>query len=382
MKYLLISDAASMHIYNFVKNSLMGRGYDIYILRHSIRPIPEQYARFYDENHITVLNAGNETEGNSRLYTIKRFIRKYKHIQSLGHIDICHIHYLHRASLLLLKLFHRRIDKVILSYWGDDILIPSPKEIKMQKESFQYADKITVTVEHSRKVFLERFGNQYNDKLCFGRLTSGAFPAIKEYAAATTKKECRDKMKIPDDKICIVCGYNADPSQHQDKCLEEIAKLSDALKRKIHVLVPIQYDRINMEYIDSVKKAATSSGCSFEILEEYVPFERNATMCLATDIYLNVRDSDAFSNAMKEQIYSGSLMIQGKWLVYEELDEIGASVIKIDNIEQLHEVLNDVVENWKITDSIELFEPLYDIFSISAVRKGWDLIFEELDGEE
>ena len=51
-KYLIISDAASAHVYNFIKHSLLDRGFEIYILRHSIQDIPEQYLNFYNENNI------------------------------------------------------------------------------------------------------------------------------------------------------------------------------------------------------------------------------------------------------------------------------------------------------------------------------------------
>ncbi|MCH5191176.1 MAG: hypothetical protein J1F23_03335 [Oscillospiraceae bacterium] len=378
MKYLIISDAASMHVYNFIKNMLLGRGYEIYVLRHSIRKIPEQYEKFYKENNITVFSPGTEDEGRSKIDTAKRFLRKIHFMRRLGKIDICHIHYLHRSSCLLCRLFKRNIDKLILSYWGTDILKPTDKEIKAQEKCFQYADKITVTVAHSKKVFVERYGTKYNDKLCFGRITSGSIPAIKAYAETVTKQQCRESMKIPERKICIVCGYSADPSQHQDICLEEIAMLPMEYKAKIHILIPVQYDRISLAYIENVKKQAANCGCTYDVLEEYVPFERNATMCLATDIFLQLRDSDAFSNAMKEQVYSGSFMIQGSWLIYEELDQCGAPVVKIDHLNELHETLSEILKSYSASDEIRLFEPLYNIFSMDKVRGEWDELLASL----
>lgn len=372
MKYLIISDAASVHVYNFIKNTLMGRGYEIYVLRHSVRQIPERYERFYQENNITVFSPGKAGEGKNRLDTVKRFLRKVRFMRALGEIDVCHIHYLHQSSCLLYRLFHKHIKNLILSYWGTDILRPSKREIAVQKKCFPYADKITVTVEHSKKVFIERFGTAYNDKLCFGRFAAGSMPAIKDFSQTVTKAQCREEMHIPQGKRCIVCGYSADPSQHQDICLQEISRLPEALKQEIHVLIPVQYDRISQDYIARVKQCAEDCGCSYEVLEEYVPFERNATMCLATDIYLQVRDSDAFSNAMKEQIYSGSFMIQGAWLIYEELEQIGAPLLKINSLDELHTALEQTLKDHPMKSEIELFEPIYDIFSVQAVRAVWD----------
>ncbi len=379
MKYLIISDGASPHIYNFIKNILNGRGYEIYILRHSLMPIPKQYLEYYKENNITVFTSGTENEKRSYFSTLKRFWKKCCFLMKLGKVDVCHIHYLHRQSLLLYRLFRKKFGYLILSYWGTDIINPSPKEIIAQKKCFPYANKITVTVEHSRKVFQKRFGHQYDDKLCFGRFAGGAIQAIKEFSNNVTKKQCRENFSIPSEKLCVVCGYNANPAQHQDIILKEVSKLPANIKEKIHLIVPLQYSRINLEYIATVKDLARNCGCSYEILEEYVSFERNAMMCLATDIYLNLRDTDAFSNAMKEQIYSGSHMIQGEWLVYDELDQSNAPVTKIKNIEDLHVTLTQLLCKIKFSNEIKLFEPFYNLFSIQSVRSSWDKIFNEIN---
>ena len=378
VKYLIISDGASPHIYNYIKNMLSGRGYDIYILRHSLMPIPKQYQEYYQKNNVKIFTADEEGGKRSFWSTLKRFWRKCRFLYQLGKIDICHIHYLHRSSLLLYRLFRHNFNKLILSYWGTDILRPSMRDIKAQKKVFPYANKITVTVEHSRQVFWQRFGHQYDGKLCFGRFAGGAIQAIREFSKGVTKRQCRKAFGIPDGKLCVVCGYNADPSQHQDVIMREMAMLPDGVKSRIHLLIPLQYGRIDEDYISRVKDNARQCGCSYEILEEYVPFERNAMMCLATDIYLNLRDSDAFSNAMKEQIYSGTHMIQGEWLVYEELDQCNAPVTKIKTLDDLHLAMEQLVASFQYSDEIHLFEPIYDIFSIAAVRKNWDEILADL----
>lgn len=377
-KYLIISDAASAHVYNFIKHSLLDRGFEIYILRHSIQDIPEQYLKFYNENNITVFSPGRKSDKKGKLATVKRFIRKCFYLLHLGKVDVCHIHYVHKSSCLLYRIFKRNFKKLILSFWGDDILIPTEKDIEAQKKCFAYADVITFTVEKSKNVFLERFNGEYLDKLAIGRLTSGGIEGIRNFADKKTIKECREAFDIPDGKLCVVCGYNADPSQHQEVICNEISLMSKSAKNRVHLIIPLQYGRISEKYIEDVKAAAQNSGCSYEFLEEYVPFERNSVMCLATDIYLNLRDSDAFSNAMKEQMYSGSVMIQGSWLKYKELEDCKAPIFKIDSLNELHIALEKLVEKTEIKETIELFQPLYEIISIESTRKSWDKILDKI----
>ena len=372
IKYLIISDAASAHVYNFIKNSLMGRDFEIYVLRHSVNAIPKQYAEFYKENNITVFSPEKEGVSYKKYGTILRLLRKIYILFKLGKMDVCHIHYVHRSSCFLYKIFKRNYKKLILSFWGDDILCPPQKEAEQQKKVIPYADLITVTVENSKDVFRKRFGTGYDDILTFGRFAGGGIQGIHDFSKKMTVEDCRKEFNIPDGKLCLVCGYNADPSQHQEICLEQISMLSNEIKNRLHLIIPLQYGRISEKYVEDVKTAAEKCGCTYEVLEEYVPFERNSIMCLATDIYLNVRDSDAFSNAMKEQLYSGSVMIQGSWLKYKELDECGAPVIKIDSLDELHTALENLVNTTKIKEEIKLFQPMYDIFSIESARKSWD----------
>lgn len=378
IKYLIISDAASMHIFNFCKNMLSGRGYEIYILRHSVKAIPENFQRYYDENNITVFSPAREGDGNGKLATIKRFIRKLFFLVKLGKTDVCHIHYVHKSSCVLYRIFKKNYKKLILSFWGDDILCPPVKEEQQQVKVFPCADLITVTVENSKDVFRRKFGTKYDNILTFGRFAGGGIQGIHDFASKKTIKECRDEFNIPDGKLCVVCGYNADPSQHQDVICNEISLISQEIRDKMHLIIPLQYDRISEKYIEDVKLSAEKCGCTYEILEEYVPFERNSVMCLATDIYLNLRDSDAFSNAMKEQMYSGSVMIQGSWLKYKELDDCNAPVVKIDSLSELHTALEDLARKTEIKEEIELFDPIYNIFSIENVRKNWDENFNNL----
>lgn len=380
MKYLIISDAASMHIYNFVRFFLLDKSEnnEIYILRHSVCPIPEQYARFYAENNITVFSPGKEDDGNGKLATVKRFLRKVLFLKKLGKADVCHIQYAHRSSCLLYRMFKRNFTKLIITFWGTDILKPPAKEVEQQRKTLPYADKITVTVENSKNVFIDRFGHGYDDKLVIAHFASGALPKIKEFSETTTKAECRKAFGIPNGKRCLVCGYNADHDQRQDICLEEIGKLPQEIKDTLYCIVPMQYGRTDTAYIDRVKLTAQKCGCEYEILEEYVPFERNATMCLATDIYLNLRVSDAFSNAMKEQIVSGSLMIQGEWMKYIELDKMNAPVVKISKLSELHTVLEKVMREYKFSDEIKIFIPMFELFNPSSLKKEWNKIFESL----
>lgn len=383
MKYLIISDASSMHVYNYIKNMLFGRGYDIYILTHSVKEIPKEYLDYYKENNITVYSLRYEgyknLYGRNKLNVAIKFFKKALFMRRLGYIDICQLHYVHRASLLLIRLFRKRIGKVIFSYWGSDILQPSSREVREQKRALPLADVITVTVKNSYNVFRKRFGSGYDSKLRVVHFAAGGISGIKQIAQERTKEQCRAEFLIPDGKLMVVCGYNADPSQRQEQIAQQLAKLGDDIKSKLHLVVPLQYNRVSAQYIQSVKEAFSLVGCSYSILEDYVSFERNAIMSLATDIYLNLRISDAFSNAMKEQVCAGSYLVTGTWLNYIELDECNAPVTKIAAFDELPRVIEGLVNNYKFPKENIIFEPFYRMFATENVREEWDKLLDMLE---
>ena len=54
MKYLVIGDSNSMHIFNFVKTFLLPQGFDVHLLTLSTRPIRDEFREFYRDNNVTV----------------------------------------------------------------------------------------------------------------------------------------------------------------------------------------------------------------------------------------------------------------------------------------------------------------------------------------
>lgn len=375
MKYVIISDAGSPHVFNFINTSIIDRGYDIYIVTHSVGAVPEKYRQFYKANNIKVyslkeLGYDNLTDQNI-FNRLRKLYIKFSFLRKIGKIDICHIKYVHRTSVLMYLTSRRNIKNLIVSFWGTDILCSTEKSRKWQKKLFKYADLITLTSKKTYNFFVNNYGKEWQDKAKIVRYSAGAVDQIKEFSKTVTKEECREEFNVPNGKYMVVVGYNADPSQHQDIIFNKLSVIPQEYKDKIHMIIPLQYARISDKYINEVKLAAQNSGISFEALEEFVPFEKNAKMSLATDIYIHMRDSDAFSMAMKEIMYAGAVMIQGSWLSYPEFDEDGAPIVKVDSFDELPDAFTKLMDNFVYKDKFKLYDFVYEISSKEFSKKGW-----------
>lgn len=380
-KYLIIGDANSMHIYNFVKTVVLPLDYEIHLMTLSCERVKESYREFYKINNITLHSIaeklGKTVPNATRKQRLFNLIKKWKLARSLPNFDICHIHSVYKTSMLLYLMNRKKFRYLIASYWGGDIEEKRSFVVKMRKKCFRYAKAITVTTKKTYEDFQEIYGTIFNNKLQICRFATAGIECIRSIYTKKDAFECKKDLDIPTQKICITCGYSAYAEQHQDTILSKIALLPNEIKKSIFVIVPMQYGRYNKEYIDKVHNEAEKCGCEYRILEEYYSFEKNAEVTVATDIYIHMRDTDAFSNSLKEQVYSGSQCLVGSWLKYYELEEINVDIMRVDNFDSLPDKLLESILSKK--NKKELVVPIYELYSSEAIKAQWGNIIAKCE---
>ncbi len=381
MNYLVIGDSSSMHIYNFVKTVLLPRNYKVFLLTLSVNPIRQEYLDFYKKNGVTVYSLHecgyknlNKTD---KFHRVINLYRKFLLIKKIPQMDVCHVQSVYKTAIAMVLKNRRKFKKIILSYWGGDVEDRSPAVINIRKKCFEFADAITVTVKKTLQDFREIYGSNYDDKLRVCRFATDGLSCINKLSKTTSRDECRQAYNIPKDKICVTCGYSAYRVQHQDYCVRELNKLPKELKDKIFVIVPMQYGKLDdKEYFDKVEKAKEAADFECVILREFVPFEKSAKLAIATDIYLHLRETDAFSNALKEHVYAGSEVLSGKWLKYIELDEMNAPVKYISRYKEFKDAIETMIESHQLKKDMVLFEPIYDLYSTENIVKSWQDVID------
>lgn len=381
MKYLVIGDSSSMHIYNFVKTVLLPQNYKVYLLTLSIKPIRQEFLEFYKQNDVTVYSlyecGYKDLDKTDKFHRLINLYRKFLLMKRVPKVDICHIQSVYKTSIAMVLKNRKKFKKLILSYWGGDIENRSRSVVEIRKKCFALADAITVTAMKTMQDFREIYGRDFDDKLKVCRFATDGLNCIDKLSKTISRDECRQCYNIPKGKICITCGYSAYREQHQDRCIEEINKLPKELKDKLFVIVPMQYGRMDdKEYFARVEEAKEKADFECIILKEFVPFEMSAKLAIATDIYLHLRDTDAFSNALKEHVYAGSEIVSGKWLKYIELDEMNAPVRYISDFNQLKDTLEILIKDYQPKNEMVLFEPIYNLYSTENIVKVWQDVID------
>jgi len=385
LKFLIIGDANSMHIYNFVKNVLNDGKFEVSLMTLSTKRVREEYRAFYKENNVSLYSIaekygkGNDLANRTIVQRLKNFIRKYRLAKSLPKFDICNIQSVYKTSLLFYLRNKRKFKHLIASYWGGDIEDTSPIVLKLRKKSFDRADAITVTTQKVFEDFKTIYGDRYDNKIKICRFATAGIECVKEVFEKLGVEGSKKQMNFPLDKLCITVGYSAYEDQHQDLIIDKIATLPQDVKNKLFISVPMQYGACSNEFRDLVKEKAKNSGCEYVILEEYASFEKKAAEAIATDLYFNMRDTDAFSNSLKEQVCAGSTIIIGAWLKYYELEQMNADFTYLDSFDKIPEI---VLNNFEKRKTKQFFKPIYDMYSFQAVKKQWDEVFDKVLGEK
>lgn len=382
LSYLIIGDANSMHIFNYVKSILPQGEFKVSLLTLSPKRVREEYRIYYQENGIMLYsiaeNFGGDVPNQTKKQRIFNFIKKYRLAKSLPGFDICHIHSVYKTSLLFYKWNRKKFKHLIASYWGGDIENNDRLLVFLREKCFQRADIITVTAQQTLRDFHDIYGDEFDDKLRICRFATAGIECVKKVFEEKTIDKCKEIVGFPKDKFCITCGYSAYAEQHQDWMIKQISTLPQGIKDKIFISVPMQYGKFEKNYMDDVYTALETCGCEYTVLREYFSFEKKAAEAIATDLYLHMRDTDAFSNSLKEQVYAGTAVVIGAWLKYPELNEMGANIIWADKFEKLPQIIQEALNQSR---EKELFAPLYEMYSFEAVRKQWHEVINFALGE-
>jgi len=323
-------------------------------------------------------------------------IKKYFHSETLERIysrkmndffskfDIIHMHYLAPGFLSSLKYVDKK-KKIILSVWGSDLFqMSGVKDYSSQLEAIDRADIITMYTIEVREVFLSKFGRQYSEKIRlapFGQ-PEKIFDSIDSKLNPETKKEFRNKYNIGVDKIIITIGYNASSKQNHIDILKNLNLTDTEIKKKIHAVIPmtygLQYEKD--DYLQKVKNACSACDFGTTMLTDYMSDEDWIKAAAASDIKLNLRETDCMNGAMIESLYAGNIVVNGAWLPYGTLRRRGVHFTELEKVDDIKETIPRLINNFEKEKqkSADNALAIKNFISYENAIKNWVKIYDEL----
>ena len=381
MKILVIGNRKHQFVYNYVKSLRKYRSdsnLQIDVLSQDKDSKKENTDVFFD--HVYSLSTSNPLYKNRFFRILFQLFSLVAYLNRLKSYDIIHIHYLENI-IIWNYFFTKQIKgKLVISIWGSDFLRASNRKRHMMIRIFDRADQITIASPTVKLQFEDFYKGKYNDKITICQF--GLQPL--EYFANTNLEDLDRKKKelgLNLNKIIITIGYNASRLQrHKEiiECIEKDKKLS-LYKDKIEFLLPCTYPK-DPEYLESLSLQISESSFHYTIINDFLSDESVARLRCITNIFIQLQPTDMLSGSMLEHLAAGNIVITGKWLPYEVLDDLNINMYKIERVDKVAITLNNVLENYsEYADLCKLNKKIVlDNFRWKAVINKWIKMYEKV----
>lgn len=295
--------------------------------------------------------------------------------------QIVNLHYIADISYSYLKYVNQS-HKLMLTFWGSDLMTKHSDETKKKQFALvKRADLIILHSQEMKKIFISKFGENFASKvqLHYFGLNDHKFKLLDSINSNKSAKQifCK-KFNLPNEKLKILVGYSASPGQQHIKVINELKKLQEEFKNKIHLLIPLTYNNEDKLYYEKVKKKCENlSDISTTVFEKYLTDKEISTLYSVTDVFINVRSTDSFNGTMIECLYLNKFCIIGDWLPYSMIKKAEIEYQTVKEIKEINKHIQLILEN-KIATSINK-DKIYKLSSNKFTINKWVSLFEKLN---
>jgi glycosyltransferase involved in cell wall biosynthesis len=279
-----------------------------------------------------------------------------------NYYDVINIHSCSWQYILLLKRFKKSAARLVITFYGSDFYRTSDRVKKLQIPLYMRADALTFTNPATKESFLQYY-KKFEQKSFVCRFGLKTLDYIDKNRNEN-KSSIRRYLGYKTDKTIVTCGYNSTQAQQHMAIILALKKLDQVVLSEVQFIFPLTYG--DSSYKEEVKKLLNESTLDYIVLEDFLYKDDNACIKLASDIMINILETDSFSGSMQEFLYAGNVVITGQWLPYGLFDKNGVRYEKIENTDGLADKINYCIKHLN-----ELQQGLGDNEKIIRKLSGW-----------
>ena len=349
MKYLVIGDAGSIFIKQYIEYVLLDPSNEIVLLREGL--LNPNYEEFYQKNGVKV----------ESLWQKKwRFLQNIPRIRSMvgvplwcryikrkyGEFDCIHIHGVSRSRGDMALQLRKICKRMVVTVWGDELFRYGERTLARFEKYYAIADGITVATKKMYKDFLTVYGEGYRDRLTVNKFAIGLFDRIDVVRREESREEiCRSfGIKHPEKRTVLV-GHNGRPAQRHIEITKALSALPKKYVEEITLVYTMTYGVAGESYLEEMIAESKKIGCDVVVLREFMDENTTARLRSICDILLHAQLTDAFSASIQESLYSGSIVVNGSWLPYEELPDYRKCMVLYDDVSELPVKLAEILDH-------------------------------------
>lgn len=176
----------------------------------------------------------------------------------------------------------------------------------------------------------------------------------------------------------ITIGYNGSQEQNHFEVLASLENFANEIKNKIYFILPMTYG-LEDSYYHKIETYLTDKGYDFKILTEYMDLSAIASLCAITDVFIHAQKTDALSASIQEYLCAGKLLINPKWIVYEELKQKNVFYWEYTNYSEICDLVSKYVTYGVSSDEERMLadnkEIVYKLSSWDELKHEWIRIY-------
>lgn len=383
MRVLVLGLINSQWTFQFTETFLRKNNYEVWMVKrgndYESRKWISQYreigVHFIDCTKIAAMMKEAKVQRNLLLETYAH-LAQLKEIAGKGRFDIINVHYMDLQDVKYAPILKYLTGaKLVFSYWGSDLFRVNKKQLDSRSMIIRQADFITFDNRDLEFKFKEIYA--WAHKIPSKTILFGlpVLDIIRDRRKQITGEKIREEWKVPKDKWVVAIGYSATYAHQHIKVLKRIEKLDPETRDRLFIVLQMTYGG-TVQYIKRVTAAAQKTGCEYRVIRHYLTDEEVADLRIMTDIFINAQTTDAFSGSVCENLFAGTILINAKWLCYQEFKDHDFQYLEFKNMGEIDQLIKlamgtgiDVSKNKRL---------VWQLRSWECCGPKWQRMFESL----
>ncbi len=250
--------------------------------------------------------------------------------------DLVNIHFVTWELYFAINKLKRVSSFLMLSPWGSDVYrIGSSFAFKIVNSVFKKTDFVSAPKIKFREDIKNKFAVPESKfiELGFGSSIIDEILRSKDL----TKEEAKRVFNI-NGKYVITCGYNGSEKQNHAEIINAIYSIKNKIKEHIVLIIPMTYGA-NSAYINKIRLLLDKLGFDYLLITEFLSDQEVTTLRKCSDIFIHAQPTDAFSASVQEYLLTDTIVINGKWTRYPDLEKYGVPYYIFNSFEELGSVI-------------------------------------------
>lgn len=300
--------------------------------------------------HFSILSNSEEYLGEmaayaDHIYVYHSYTELYGILRALPKYEVFQMLWIENIWVYFQELVREKCGRLNLCVGGSDLYRARDAERVYKKSLIDMADTVSAETDATISAFVKAYPSAA-EKIRWVNFGIETLEYLDQDCLIKAQEKKRE-MDISDDRIVVMCGYNAGEAHQHLEMIRALDGMDVAVKDRIELIFPMTYPKGQDTYIENVKAELGGSGIRYRILTDYRNPKAMAELEMMADVLITVQKTDQLSSTMLETMYAGKVVIAGSWLPYGNLREKGLFFLSVDEIGDLAGTVSEVVGNYQ-----------------------------------